>query len=367
MVIQGQPVRGSLGNQSGYAALQALEMMQVSGTLLLEQPQPVATSDVSGDVSGHSDVSSQNVRYWLGLWSNGQHRSFVLGEGLELSASGLDFTFYAHRAVLSSDLTSAENIETGTLSRTESLPQFGSALPYSSAAALRALPSLGAQKLNAHDTDLRALVTRLARERFTGTLALRGQGTQEGVMLFFSGRIGAAFYERKEGTKTDTFWGSNALRATVQLSDQHFAQPVRGGEAGVWLELRALPPLVCASLLGLAREQTEGERSGLEVSAAGYTYYNAGLPYLFVAHAADAPRVEMGFYTPAYSAPSLSLPSEPPGWEEQRYYLTLRARIWPHRTANAHPTRKALERRRRSPFPQRGTQRLEAASGEARG
>ena len=320
-----QPVRGSLGNQPGYAALQALEIMQASGTLLLEHPANL------GGATGSADTPKDHqARYWLGLWQGGAHRSFVLGEALELSTPGLDFTFYPHRATLSSDLAGTEvETETGALSRSESLPQFGGYLPQSSAPFLRALPALGARELHAHDTDLRALVTRLAWERFTGTLAVRQTG-QAGVMLFFSGRIGAAFYEdARENTQgMNTSWGSHALRAALGLSDPFFAQPVQGDGERVWLELRALPPLVSASLLGLAQEQDEGEqRSGLEVSGAGYTYYNAGLPYLFVARAEGAPRdLAPGFYTPAYSTPSLSLPSEPPGWEEQRYYLTLRGR-----------------------------------------
>ena len=296
------PVRGSLGNQSGYGALQALEMMRASGTLLLEQPAPASDSP-------------HDTRYWLGLWDSGQHRSFTLGEALELSASDLSFTFYAHRADV------------------DTLPQFGSDFPRNSASALRALPALGSQRLSLHDIDLRALIARLAQERFTGTLALRVQG-QEGVMLFFSGRICAAFHEAykdAEGkrTETATSWGSGALRAALQLSDQHFAQPAQDAKGEAWLELRALPPLICASLLGFAQgTQSEGgeQRSGVEVSSVGYTYYSAGLPTLFVAHTAEVLRDDLGFYTPAYSAPTLSLPSEPPGWEEQRYHLTLRGR-----------------------------------------
>ncbi len=304
MVKSNQPVRGSLGNQSGYGALQALEIMRASGTLLLEQPIPASDSP-------------HDTRYWLGLWKGGQHRDFALGEALELSASDLSFTFYAHRA------------------GADTLPQFGSHFPRSSAAVLRALPALGSQRLSLHDTDLRALVARLAQERFTGTLAVktREQERQEGVMLFFSGRIGAAFHEAyrdAEGkrTETATSWGSGALRATLQLSDQRFAQP-REGRGEAWLELRALPPLICASLLGMSQtEQREGgeQRNGVEVSSVGYTYYSAGLPILFIAHTAEVLRDDLGFYTPAYSTPGLHLPSEPPGWEEQRYYLTLRGR-----------------------------------------
>ena len=305
-----QPVRGSLGNQSGYGALQALEIMQASGTLLLEQSSP---------------DTDHPTRYWLGLWSGGQHRHFALGEPLELSATGLSFTFYAHRA------------------EAKPLPQFGSGFPQSSAAMLRALPALGATRLSVHDTDLRALVTRLARERFTGILAALDQNQDrrhEGAMLLFSGRIGAAFHEYVvEGKRGErTTWGSNALRATLQLTDQRFAQPAQTGSAQTageaWLELRALPPLICASLLGLAQDQVEHQdqtgadekRSGVEVSSVGYTYYNAGLPTLFIAHTAEVRRDALGFYVPAYSAPGLRLPSEPPGWEEQRYHLTLRGR-----------------------------------------
>ena len=303
MVTSNQPVRGSLGNQSGYGALQALELMRASGTLLLEQP----VSDTPRD-----------ARYWLGLWEGGQHRSFALGEALELSASDLSFTFYAHRA------------------GADTLPQFGSHFPRSSASALRALPALGSERLSLYDTDLRALVARLTQERFTGTLALRTrqqERRQEGVMLFFSGRIGAAFHEayEAEGKGTEaTSWGSGALRAALQLADQHFAQPPESkGEVAAWLELRALPPLICASLLGFAQgTKSEGgeQRSGVEVSSVGYTYYSAGRPTLFVAHTAEVLRDDLGFYAPAYSAPALSLPSEPPGWEEQRYHLTLRGR-----------------------------------------
>ena len=291
-----QGVRGSLGAQSGYGALQALEVMQASGTLLLGPPP--------------ADPKS-NTHFWLGLYVKGQSRAFALGEALELSTLNLDFTFYPHR---SSDPS------------VEPLPQLGSRFSESGVATLCALPALGAQQFNAHDTDLRSLVTRLTFEKFTGTLSVLA-GTQRGLMLFANGRIGAAFYE---GAAEPALEGNSALRATLQLTDQYFAQALQSlkeGE-GCWLELRTLPSLITASLLGLAQEQPrqveESEpRNGIEVLVTGYTYYGAGRPYLFIA--ADTP-ARREFYPATYSPPALSLPSEPPGWEEQRYHLTLRGR-----------------------------------------
>ena len=77
-----QGVRGSLGAQSGYGALQALEVMQASGTLLLGPPPT---------------DPYHNTHFWLGLYVKGQSRAFALGEALELSTLNLDFTFYPHR------------------------------------------------------------------------------------------------------------------------------------------------------------------------------------------------------------------------------------------------------------------------------
>ena len=146
-------------------------------------------------------------------------------------------------------------------------------------------------------------------------------------MLFANGRIGAAFYE---GAAEPALEGNSALRATLQLTDQYFAQALQSlkeGE-GCWLELRSLPLSITASLLGLAQEQPKQveenkPRNGIEVASTGYTYLNASRPYLFIT--ANTP-VQRGFYPASYSAPALSLPSEPPGWEEQRYHLTLRGR-----------------------------------------
>ena len=296
--LSNQGVRGSLGAQSGYGALQALEVMQASGTLLLGPPR---------------GEPGYNTHFWLGLFSRGQSKPFTLGEALELSTLNLDFTFYPHRA---SDPSA------------EPLPQLGSRFSESSVAALCALPALGGERLNAHDTDLRSLVTRLSFEDFTGTLTVLAEA-QQGLMLFSNGRIGAAFYEVESKTE-GALQGNSALRTMLQLTDQHFAQArqsLKEGE-GCWLELCTLPSLITASLLGLAQEQPrqveESEpRKGIEVSSAGYTYLNAGRPYLFVAANVTKKR---GFYSAIYSSEALSLPSEPPGWEEQRYHLTLRGR-----------------------------------------
>jgi hypothetical protein len=98
------------------------------------------------------------------------------------------------------------------------------------------------------------------------------------------------------------------------------------------LELERLDRPVAEALMALALDLVVPDGAdvaftGVEVDDTGFRFFRQGQPYLSVPgvpHGA-ARRYALTGAQAAHTA-SLSLPTEPPGWEEQRYALTLRGR-----------------------------------------
>ncbi|MDZ7705697.1 MAG: hypothetical protein U5L04_14585 [Trueperaceae bacterium] len=327
-----EEISGDSGALSGLELLDAFQTLEVSGTLVLEHPQGST----------------------LTLLQNGVVRtSFELGDNANLSARNQHFMLRRHPP--------------------QTLPELASRYPGSNLAPLRALPTLSrGERLEAVYIGLNRYVEQLGVRRFSGTLTVTSP-EELGLMLFLGGKLAAAFHE----TRTRLRRGEEALRAISKQCAGEDADQTR-------LEKRGLEPQLAACLLGLASQQRDDEPgeapvdtaphaeaisteqsstkadatdnstdsatdsadnstadtaeenaedadtppqprgfSGTEVSAHGYSYYQDGECYLLVRSETHGDR---GRYRLRDQIPSLTLPDEPPGWEAQRYRLTLRGK-----------------------------------------
>lgn len=197
------------------------------------------------------------------------------------------------------------------------LPQLPARRPGSGSALLRAAPRLRpAATLPLGSTDLTALLERLHTDAFDGLLSF--ESTDElALALFTEGSIRAAVHERNGRLSSRT----EALRVLQK----------RSSEAGSGtLELESLERPIAEALLALALElkvpdAVDQAFTGIEVDDTGYRYFRQGQAYLSVPSAPHGPVMRYAL-TGTKTTSSLALPSEPPGWEEQRYALTLRGR-----------------------------------------
>lgn len=322
-----EEISGDSGALSGLELLDAFQTLGVSGTLVLEHPQ------------GSTLILLQN-----GVVQT----SYELGDNANLSARNQHFMLRRHPP--------------------QTLPELASRYPGSNLAPLRALPTLSrGERLEAVYIGLKRYVEQLGVRRFSGTLTVTSP-EELGLMLFLGGKLVAAFHE----TRTRLRRGEEALRAISKQCAGEGADQTR-------LEKRGLEPQLAACLLGLASQQRDDEPgeapvdttlstdpgtdpstdpgteessaeadttdgatdtpegdaedaslppkprgfSGTEVSAQGYSYYQDGECYLLVRSETHGDR---GRYTLRDQLPSLTLPDEPPGWEAQRYRLTLRGK-----------------------------------------
>ncbi|HET8985335.1 MAG TPA: hypothetical protein VFN03_06215, partial [Trueperaceae bacterium] len=162
------------------------------------------------------------------------------------------------------------------------------------------------------------LLEKLHAESFDGVLSFESRD-EIAVALFTNGAIKAAVHERGGRLSSRT----EALRILQK----------RSSEAGTGtLELEKLDRPVTEALLALALDLVVPDGAdpaftGVEVDDTGFRFFRQGQPYLSVPgvpHGAARRFALTG--TQAATTASLSLPTEPPGWEEQRYTLTLRGR-----------------------------------------
>ncbi len=270
-------LRGDTGGLTGLDLLEALEKLNCSGTLILEQ-------------NSHS--------LFAALARGRLAASHKLGRFSPLDSSGVQFHFEPH--------------EPGEV------PRVGSRFPHSVVAALRALPGFGIfTPLAPRTAELPALLERLRSEVFTGCLTLETPLVR-GLVLFYQGAAGAAFFEEDGRVREHTA----ALRALRRAHASDAAAP---------FYLRAFNPYLVQCLLGLAldlvaEDPLEGDVAsfgGLECAEHGYTFVRQGVAVLRVA---TELRASKGRYTVCETPPSLRLPDEPAGFEFRRYRLTLRGK-----------------------------------------
>lgn len=274
--MSGPGLWGNTGGLSGKELLEALQQLRCHGTLTLRRDNGTL----------------------IVLLGDGRVRaSHRLGRFGDLEEEGFTFRFQRHAP--------------------SDLPLLGSAHPGSATAALRALPHFGgAQELPVGLVDLRDLLERLRGRAFTGSLTTSFEG-ERALVLLLRGRVGGALFER------DSFVleRGNALRALYRHCLDERAP----------LRLEALDGLLVRSLLGLALLQPAGATnpntySGVHATEQGYTFYRNGEAYLHIAAelTGSSQRYAPLSDNTAFEEPLL--PDDPPGWEEQRFALTLRGR-----------------------------------------
>jgi hypothetical protein len=182
--------------------------------------------------------------------------------------------------------------------------------------ALRALPVLAPpQPLVSGATDLKTLVPKLRDARFSGALVGEGAAVVA-VAIMLEGRVAAARASRS-GTPLERL---DALRALQRLALD--AQTTR--LALVPLESRSAAALA-GFALGHVHAGDPQDHTGVRSDTEGFVFVHRGEAYLTVTGgvagaAGSFAALEEG------SVPDLHLPDEPPGWETQRYVLTLRGR-----------------------------------------
>jgi len=197
------------------------------------------------------------------------------------------------------------------------LPLLPSALPAAGADAFRALPGLGTeQPLPTVATDLPGLLKHLRQQEFSGVLTLKTDNDY-GLAVFTDGLARAAAFER-DGYIWERVDGLRALQ-------RHSLQP---GEPP--LQLLELDRDTALSLAGVLLDARAGsdaltDYSGVTASDGSFVFFLSGQPYLQVRTPVLVPGVRYA-QPDEDNLPDLRLPSGRPGWEDQRFDLTLRGR-----------------------------------------
>ncbi|MBX3143697.1 MAG: hypothetical protein KF813_08075 [Trueperaceae bacterium] len=270
-------VLGNTGSLGADAVLDSLRNLRTSGTLVV--------SDARGSMI-------------LQLAKGQVEASFKLGAYQRLEATNQDFHMHPHAA--------------------GEVPELPGRAPESGSALLRALPRLSpGQRLPAGAVELSRLVEALSERSFTGVLSFERQG-ESAAAVFLEGSIRAAVHER--GGRV--LGRVEALRMLQKLG--------REAKDGV-MTLEPLDTLIAEPLVALALDNHAPEGAepftGVDVDDRGYRFVRNGSVFLCV----PSQPLHSG---QRYSLPSqaqtqateLALPSEPPGWEDRRYTLTLRGK-----------------------------------------
>lgn len=272
----GHALLGHTGDLTAEGFLEGMRGLRFTGTLAL--------TDGAGSL--------------LLLLAKGQvEASYKLGAYGELGAAGQSFHLNPHEAT--------------------DLPRLPARNPHGASPLLRALPRLTPpERQRPGGVQLSRLLERLEAARFSGALTYQA-ADGPAVALLLDGTIRAAVHDAAGKLHSH----AEALRALRR---------VERTKATGFLELEPLNASIAAPLTAFATLHSAPDQpgfSGLEVTAVGYRYWQAGQPFLLVPATTEGPPRRYALKADA-SAPAtqIQLPDEPAGWEEQRYHLTLRGR-----------------------------------------
>ncbi len=196
-------------------------------------------------------------------------------------------------------------------------PQLPGRSPHSDSAVLRALPRTRTpMRIPTGVVDLPALLERLGALAFDGLLAYVADD-ELAVALLLDGSVRAAVHERG---------GRLSSRAEALRVLQKRCQEPGPGELEVErVERAVLEPLLALAIESVAPAEA-GPFSGLEVDERGYRFHSQGQVFLTVPSAPLGPPRRHALDLALRPLPHLEMPTEPPGWEESRYTLTLRGK-----------------------------------------
>jgi hypothetical protein len=196
-------------------------------------------------------------------------------------------------------------------------PQLPSRSPESASPLLRALPRTRApMRFPTGIIDLPALLDRLAALSFDGLLAYTADD-ELAVALVLEGSVRAAVHERA---------GQLSSRSeTLRVLQKRCQEPGPGELELERFERALLEPLLALAIESVAPAE-DGPFSGLEVDERGYRFHSHGQVFLTVPAAPLGPPRRHALDMNLRPVPPIAMPTEPPGWEESRYALTLRGR-----------------------------------------
>lgn len=265
-------VSGNTESSSGLELIEQCKTQNVTGTLYLE----------------HLDQTA------LLLFQEGKvQKHYALDQGLNAEQNELSFIFYQH------DMRG--HIE---------LP---SRFPTSLSPVMRALPALDERchRLPAGQ-DLHDLLLRYEAQAYSGYISCEAED-KKGLILIKEGKIVIALYEAEQALQET----KDALRALRRLALEPSSK----------VAARPIAIALLEGLLALAsNNKSHGLHifNGLESSEEGYAFFKNGKALLrtgvgLIGQAAYFPHV-------MEEAKSFTMPDEPPGWESERYQLTLRGK-----------------------------------------
>lgn len=272
-----RPLRGSSGPADAAGLLRAVLALNVTGTLAVAGAGGVRLSLVS---KGESVARG------------------ALGTPPADDALDLPFVFHPHP------------LPEGAL---QGVPELPSRLPDARHPALQSWPDLpGGRDLAPGPLGLRDLLLDLQASHFGG--ALGGRSPHGPVLaLFEEGRLLVALAER-DGR---TLGRGDALRLLARHATDPHAPP---------LTLTPLPQELRHALLGVATDRRGDAPDGLRIGEEGAIALLGGVPQVRVAFSANDRIGRFRSVEEPSRLPALELPDDPPGWETQRYALTLRGR-----------------------------------------
>jgi hypothetical protein len=276
---------GTTGSINGQEVLGAVRSWLPSGTLALTQGQDVAGVRVLRGVALMALVDGDvKARHMLGRFAG-------------LAATDLDLHAVVHAPSALPRLPGA--VPACELDVTQALPRFVSGV--------RLLPGV---------SDVKPLLGKLGEVGWHGAL-LGHSGVGSAVALLLDGRVVAASGHRGGADLAR----QDAVRLLQRLA--HENEPDA-------LQLVPLEPRSAAALAGYAlghlHEGNEQHHTGIATGPDGVTFHYRGEPYLAIAGRAGEHVGQRFAALEEPAAPAVPLPDEPPGWEAQRYVLTLRGR-----------------------------------------
>jgi hypothetical protein len=275
---------GTTGRLSGQQVLGVLKGWLRDGTLVLAQRD---------EKSGVPLVRGAAVM----LLHDGEVAArHMLGRFAGLAATGLSVHAHAHPQA-----------------RAPQLPAYASE---AALGALRALPLLAPpQSLVPGATDLKSLLPKLRASHWSGVL-LGEHETTAALCVLVDGRVATARANRS-GVTVERI---DALRALQRITLE---------TASTLLALVPLETRTASALAGFILDHPHtgdaASHTGVLTDEQGYTYVLRGEAYLTVT-GGFAGTAQAFASLREGEVPDLHLPDEPPGWETQRYVLTLRGR-----------------------------------------